>query len=102
MTIVDYYVDALKKFFDFKGCADRPAYWWFSLANLIVYFVLGLASEYLALGYLLAVLIPSLAITVRRIRDTGHSPWHILWCLLPLFGGLIILVFTLLPTKGRK
>ena len=102
MQLVNCYVDALKRYFDFKGQADRPAYWWFVLATFIVSLVIGLFSLNLQYIYALATLIPSLAITARRIRNTGHSAWHTLWYLLPGLGWIIVLIFTLLPTKGRK
>ncbi len=102
MVIVDYYLDAFRKYFDFKGSADRPTYWWFALANFIVSFLIGLISAKIQFIYALAVLIPSIAILVRRIRNTGYSPWHALWLLLPIIGPIIVLIFAVLPSKGRK
>ena len=98
MILIDAYVDAFKKYFDFKGEANRPAYWWFVLANIIVGVVLSWISGILYLVYELIVLIPALAIATRRIRNTGHSPWHMLW-LLTGIGGIVVFVFTLLPSK---
>jgi uncharacterized membrane protein YhaH (DUF805 family) len=83
-----YFLQALKKTFTFKGRARRKEYWSLMLAALIFGFVLGLilvisgASEdtsniYTAVFQLLLV-IPSLAITVRRLHDIGKSGWFIL------------------------
>ena len=98
--MVNYYIDAFKKFFDFKGRANRPAFWWFVLANFLVSLVLSFLGVVQTI-YMLVALIPSLAILVRRIRDTGLSPWHALWLLLPGIGGIIVLVLAVLPTKGK-
>jgi len=43
----------------------------------------------------LALLIPNLAVTVRRLHDTGHSGWWLLIALVPLAGAIVLLVFTL-------
>ena len=99
MLMVNYYVDAFKKFFDFKGKADRPAYWWFVLGNFVVALILGFVG--LQMIYNWIALIPSIAILVRRIRDTGLSPWHALWLLLPVIGWIIVIVLAVLPTKGK-
>ncbi|MNW62078.1 Inner membrane protein YhaI [compost metagenome] len=55
----------------------------------------GIASLFMTLYiiYLLAVILPSLAVTVRRLHDTGKSGWSILLGLIPLVGGIIVLVF---------
>lgn len=44
--------------------------------------------------YTLAVLIPSLAVSVRRLHDTNRSGWWLLLLLIPLIGALVILIFT--------
>ena len=47
--------------------------------------------------FYLAVVVPSIAVTVRRLHDVGYSGWLVLLALIPWVGGLILLVFTLLP-----
>ena len=52
----------------------------------------------MALGlFYVAVIVPTLAVTVRRLHDAGYSGWLVLLNLIPWFGGLILLVFTLMP-----
>ncbi|AWN23517.1 DUF805 domain-containing protein [Deinococcus irradiatisoli] len=89
----------LKKYAVFSGRARRREYWMFSLVSSLVFGVL-LAAD-LALGladlskgaglfsglFVLAILLPTLAVTVRRLHDTGRSAW---WLLL----GPLLLVFT--------
>ena len=57
-------------------------------------FLCGAIGGYiLYILYALAAFIPSLAVTVRRLHDTNRSGWNILWCLLPVIGPIVLLVF---------
>jgi uncharacterized membrane protein YhaH (DUF805 family) len=84
---------------NFAGRARRSEYWWFTLANLIVWIVLVVLSaavrvfSVLELVYLVALIVPSLAVTFRRLHDTDKSGWWILIGLVPFVGGIILLVF---------
>lgn len=76
----------LKKFADFEGRARRKEYWMFFLFSLIVSFVLGAIDEmitpggigFLGLIFQLGVLVPSIAVAIRRMHDVGKSGWFIL------------------------
>ena len=82
-----YYLAVLKKYAVFSGRARRSEYWIFFLFNIIAAFVLGFIGGIIgdkgALGsiYQLAILIPSIAVGIRRMHDTNHSGW---WILLPI------------------
>jgi len=90
---MNWYVDVLKKYAEFKGRARRKEYWMFALFNIIISFVIGFVAGLLAslagvralgqlsLLYSLAILVPSIAVGVRRMHDTGHSGW---WLLCPI------------------
>lgn len=88
-----------KKYADFSGRARRSEYWWFVLGQFIVLTVLsvlGRAIDPLMFLYYLAALaliIPSLAVGVRRLHDTGRSGWWILIGLIPLVGAIVLIVF---------
>ena len=96
-----------EKYADFSGRARRAEYWWFLLVNFGVLFglgfvslILGSASDTLGgLGgilyavYALGVIVPSFAVTVRRLHDTGKSGWMVLIWLIPLVGWIILLLF---------
>lgn len=102
-THMHWYLDVLKRYAVFSGRARREEYWMFVLANVviaIVLFVLGLVigNQILYFIYFLGVLVPSLAVAVRRLHDTGKSGWFLLLTLIPLVGGIIVLVF--LATEG--
>jgi uncharacterized membrane protein YhaH (DUF805 family) len=90
----------LGKYADFSGRARRSEYWFWTLAVVLGYLVAvilaAIAKPFLYLAFLayLAILLPSLAVAVRRLHDTGKSGWLILLGLIPLVGGIILLVFT--------
>jgi len=101
---VNWYVSVLQKYAVFSGRARRKEYWMFFLFNLLISIglaivdgVAGLTTAYnvgiLGAIYSLAVLIPSLAVSIRRLHDTDRSGW---WCLIgfvPLIGAIVLLIF---------
>ncbi len=104
MKLVDSYKEAFTRYVDFSGVTDRVGYWFFVLANFIVAIVIGIIAGIIGftpLSYLysLAVLVPSIAITCRRLRDAGYNPLLILLCLTGI-GSIVVLVFTCMPTKN--
>lgn len=105
MTIIDYYTGVLKKYAVFTGRARRAEYWYFVLANLIISIILGIISGitgdqfgFLSLAYGLAIMIPSLAVAIRRLHDIGKSGWWIFICLIPLIGWIWLII--LYATEG--
>jgi uncharacterized membrane protein YhaH (DUF805 family) len=101
---VHWYIDVLKKYAVFSGRARRQEYWMFVLFSVIISIVLpivdfALGAGILTLTYELAALIPSLAVTVRRLHDTARSGWWILIGLIPLVGWIILIAF--LATEGK-
>jgi uncharacterized membrane protein YhaH (DUF805 family) len=110
-SIIGWYLEVLKKYAVFGGRARRKEYWMFFLSNLVISFVLILidiligtfspqGSAGLLQGlYSLVVLIPSIAVTVRRLHDTGRSGWWILIALIPFIGGIVLLIFMALDSE---
>lgn len=107
---MDWYIGVLKKYAVFSGRARRTEYWMFVLFNCIAASILGLIDAFAGtttqdnvglLGslYSLAVFVPSLAVTVRRLHDTGRSGAWILIGLVPIVGWVILLVY--LVTDGQ-
>ena len=85
---MNYYIYVLKNYVLFTGRARRKEYWMFVLFNVIISFVLGFIGRLIHLPiigtiYSLAVLVPTIAVTIRRMHDTDHSGW---WCLVPIVG----------------
>jgi uncharacterized membrane protein YhaH (DUF805 family) len=122
VAAVQWYLKALRQYADFGGRARRTEFWMFVLVNLVISIVLGIvdtatgtANAYAMGGmasyspgilgsiYALAVLIPSIAVTVRRLHDTDRSGWWFLIQLIPLVGSIVLLVFVCLEgTRGTN
>jgi uncharacterized membrane protein YhaH (DUF805 family) len=102
---MQYYTDVIKKYVEFSGRARRKEYWMFVLINVIISLILSILDSIIGttagggIGvlssiYSLAVLLPSLGVTVRRLHDTNRSGWWILIALIPIIGAIILIVFT--------
>ena len=104
---MNWYVAVLQKYFDFGGRARRAEYWNFVLFNMIASILLIVVDQVIGTGslesgtgllsgiYTLAVLLPSLGVSVRRLHDTGRSGWWLLISLVPLVGLIVLLIFTI-------
>ncbi len=116
---MQWYLKVLRQYVDFSGRARRREFWMFTLFNAIVVLILEIIDSALGLGamhgssgqggvsfgvslgllsglYSLAVLLPSLAVAVRRLHDTDRTGWWLLIGLVPLAGGIVLLVFYVL------
>jgi uncharacterized membrane protein YhaH (DUF805 family) len=103
MNMINAYVDMWKNFGNFSGRTSVGGYWWAYLANFIVSFVLGLIGvEVLITVYSLAVIVPSLSITVRRLNDAGKHWSAIFLPLIPLVGAIILIVKLCKPSVGAN
>ena len=106
---MEWYIKVLKNYAEFEGRARRKEYWMFTLVNFLIvmalqavlFMVAGMNPES-ALGlllsgilgiYSLGVFIPSLAVGVRRLHDTGRSGWWLLIGIVPVIGFIVLLVF---------
>ena len=103
---MDWMTLPLKRYAEFTGRSRRKEYWMFFLFLIavsvgigIVEVILGLDSTIgdaygpLSLLFMLGILVPSLAVQVRRFHDQGKSGWFVLLNFIPLLGSLIVLVF---------
>jgi uncharacterized membrane protein YhaH (DUF805 family) len=86
------FLEAIKtcfsKYATFSGRARRSEFWWFVLLN----FILGWIPV-INMIWGLVVLIPSIAVGVRRLHDTGRSGWWYLLCLIPIANLVLIYFF---------
>ena len=140
MTPIDWAKRPLQKYADFSGRAPRAEYWWYTLAVVIATILVSIIESLLGLDpifgaygpvtllLMLALIVPGLAVTVRRLHDTDRSGWWILLPLIPyaigialagpamvsgsmaglgtagifmligLIGAIVLLVFMLLPS----
>ena len=108
---MNWYLHVLKNYATFSGRARRKEYWMFFLISALISIVLTLldillgtySMEYeagLFSGlYSLLILIPSIAVVVRRLHDTNRSGWWILISLIPLVGVIVLFVFICLDSQ---
>lgn len=91
LSVLNNYIAVLKKFADFNGRSRRSEYWYFFLVNALVsmtFNFIGIALNgssfvgLLSMVFTLAVLVPSIAVAVRRMHDVGKSGWY---ALIPIY-----------------
>ena len=107
---MNYYLEALKKYAVFHGRAHRAEFWWFVLFNAIFSFALnitfgarvGVPEESVSSAsplailpaiYGLAVLLPAIGVSIRRLHDTNRSGWWLLIAFFPIVGAIVLIVF---------
>jgi uncharacterized membrane protein YhaH (DUF805 family) len=100
----------LSKYVDFSGRAPRSEYWWWVLAMFGAFFAVSFLAAVVTgdpdvadglIGLLwLGTILPSIAVGVRRLHDTDRSGWWLLIGLVPLVGGIVLLV--LMATEGSR
>ncbi|WP_227396005.1 DUF805 domain-containing protein [Jeotgalibacillus aurantiacus] len=101
---MQWYLKVLKNYVTFSGRARRKEFWMFNLINFLIVLALSVVELVLEIPaflsgiYSLAIILPSLAVTVRRLHDIGKSGWWILISLVPLVGAIILLVFECLDS----
>lgn len=103
------YFDALRRGVDFCGRSPRKEFWLFQLVNLLLFLAIDLIPwdnerllGMILISYSLFVIVPSLALCVRRLRDAGQT-WHWLFVAwVPIAGNILLLVLFCLPTKPTE
>ena len=112
MSFGDSITTVFRKYADFTGVATRPEFWWFVLFSTLVSSALGafnvltpegtiMIGSSLASVWGVAVLVPSLAVAVRRLRDAGHRWTELFWLLLPLAGLIVLIVRLCDPSRPQ-
>jgi uncharacterized membrane protein YhaH (DUF805 family) len=115
MSFAEAVSSVLRQYAIFRGRARRAEYWWFVLFTALVSLAAGIIDAVLGtmaqsgvglVGVIvsLALLLPSLAVTVRRLHDTDRSGWWVLAFLIPVAGFVLWLVFMLsdsIPQANR-
>jgi uncharacterized membrane protein YhaH (DUF805 family) len=106
---MEYMIAPLKKYADFQGRARRMEYWMFVLFQILVFIALAIVGAIVSGGDsdsvlfnllilipALGFLIPSIAVTVRRLHDSNRSGWWYFISLVPLIGGIWLFILTVL------
>jgi uncharacterized membrane protein YhaH (DUF805 family) len=100
---MEWYVEVIRKYATFTGRARRREYWMFVLFNILASMVLGFFDGVISAAldtnvsffgglYSIFVLIPSIAVGIRRLHDTDRSGWWLLLALVPL-ANIVLLIF---------
>lgn len=107
---MNWYIKVFKQYFDFTGRARRKEFWMFALFHFLFLFTTTFLVFYLTgdlyedtetnwvyvtiiCSYLLLSIIPSVALTIRRLHDTGKSGWWYLIVIIPYIGWFTIIIF---------
>ncbi len=108
MTFTEAIKDGFHNYVNFKGRAPRSAYWWWFLFAIIVNIIAvgldlvisGGSQSFILFQVIsiLALLLPGIAVSIRRLHDTDRSGWWLLIALVPLIGAIVLIVFYV--TKG--
>ena len=108
---MDWYLEVLKKYAVFEGRAGRKEYWFFILFNILISMALGYVdwltgniNPETGLGilsgiYALGVMIPGMAVSVRRLHDTDRSGWWLLITFVPVIGAIVFFYFMVLDSN---
>jgi uncharacterized membrane protein YhaH (DUF805 family) len=101
MTFTEAIKDGFDHYTKFDGRAARPAYWWWFLFSILVAIGANIIDAILGTWGVvnglaaLALLLPGLSVSIRRLHDTDHSGWWLLIGLIPIIGFIVLLVFYL-------
>ena len=99
MPWYQWYPTVIRRYAVFDGRAGRPEFWWFQLADVIAIVVVAIVSAAVGASrslidlYQLAVLLPSLGVSIRRMHDVDRSGWWVLISLIPIVGWILFIVW---------
>ena len=104
MNPIDSVITCFQKYVGFQGRASRSEYWWFFLFSFIAIFIAGIIDAILfgieltdptpiSWALQLGFLLPTLAVSARRLHDIGKSGWYMLIALIPIAGIIILIVW---------
>lgn len=113
MSFGDAIITVFRKYAEFTGRATRPEFWWFILFSTLVSMALGSLNVITQHGVIdvgsslsavwsIGVLVPTLAVAVRRLRDAGRSWTQLFWLLLPLAGLIVLIVMLSEPSRSES
>ena len=103
---INAYKAMFANFTNFNGKTNRRNFWLAILANIIVSFVIGFVTglfglSFVGIIYALVMMIPSLAMEIRRMHDINKSGWNVLWSLIPLVGFIIVIYLFCQPSVAN-
>ena len=104
---ISYYLEVLKEYDEFRGRVNRKKFWMFVVVSFFISIFLININIGIFMVYSLLILLPSLGVTVRRLHDTNRSGWFILLLLIPLIGGIYLMILCseeidILPARSYR
>lgn len=106
MSFLNKFIDPLRNHYvDFSGTATRSEYWVFVLMFVVLMVVVSVIEVFLGISFVSIVLyviflMPTLALTTRRLHDSGLSGWWQLLNIVPFIGWFILIILLLRRTKS--
>ncbi len=104
-NLVNSFKAVVTNYVGFTGRASRGEFWWYYLAYIIIYIILTIVEGLIGLAlvltglYTLALLLPTLAVSFRRLHDTGRSAWWLLIAFVPIVGFIVLIYFYIQPSQ---
>lgn len=108
---MNYYLGVLKKYAVFSGRASRAEFWYFALFNFLISVAINFIDILvitisiplgLSILYMLAILIPSIAVSVRRLHDTNKPGWYYLIGIVPIIGIIVLIIFFVIDSDPAE
>lgn len=116
--MMNHYVNAWRHWRDFTGQTNRTQFWWFALVHFVLLTLFAGADAFMPVAislpkvfvnqigvfsgmYSALIFIPFLAISIRRLRDGGFSPWWVLIGAIPIIGFLMLLILFMQKTDTQ-
>lgn len=98
-----WYLKALSQYFDFYGRARRKEFWVFTLTNVLIFWGLEILNRYFSYdtsiieySFFGFILIPTIAVLLRRLHDSGKTGWNILLICIPIIGWIWLLILLIM------
>ena len=89
----NHFLRVLRRAFDFNTRSSRAEFWWFTLFQILISVAIIIILPVLSTLFSLIVLIPGIAVAIRRLHDIGKSGWWLLALFIPLIGVIVLIVF---------
>lgn len=98
----NHFLRVLRRAFDFNTRSSRAEFWWFTLFEILIALAILMIMPFLSPIYSLLLMIPAIAVSIRRLHDIGKSGWWLLLIFVPLIGGIVLLVFFVLERQREE
>lgn len=98
----NYFLRVLRRAFDFNTRSTRAEFWWYTLFEILTAFAIAIILPFLSPLYTLVLMIPSIAVAIRRLHDINKSGWWLLLIFVPLIGAIVLLIFMIKESQQAE